>query len=604
MGTVRQRRWALGASTLVVAMSAGLGAVPAVTATAAAQQGTTLRVAVTQEVDSLNPFLSITRTGTDILRAAFEQLTTASAADLSPEPGLAEKWEPSPDKLTWTYTVRRGAKWSDGQPITAADVAFTFNLMLSNETARTANSNYVAQWESVTAPDEATVVVKTKAPQTTMVALDIPIVPEHVWSKVDVGAEPTYPMVGSGPFVITDFKESQYTRLSANKQYWRGAPKIDNLDFIHYKNADAAVQALRNGEVDLVNGLTPTQFDALAGDPDIERNNAKGKRFNELVMNPGAATATGQPIGDGHPALKDPRLRRAIAQAIDSKTIVDKVSGGYATVGGGYIPPLFSTYHWEPTGEQARPFDPAAADSALDAAGYTRGGDGVRVDPASGRPLKFRLMLHSGKAFDEQSAPFIQGWLRDIGITVDVQSVADNKLNEDTTAGRFDLAYSGWTGNPDPDYVLSLQTCAARPNADGKGATPDSFFCDQEYDRLYAEQGSEFDTAKRAEIVKRMQQILHAQAPLTILSYDNALEAYRKDKFAPFTLSPDPGGFIMNQQSYWGYYSATPASASASDGSSSSSAVVWVILGAVVLIAAVVALVLARRRKATADERE
>nr|WP_197523409.1 ABC transporter substrate-binding protein [Actinokineospora pegani] len=595
---MRGRQWALGAVALVAAASAGIGAAgPA----GAQERGATLRIAVTQEVDSLNPFLSYTRTGTDILRTVFEQLNTASAADMSPEPGLAERWEPAEDKLTWTYTIRQGANWSDGQPITAEDVAFTFDLMLTDEVARTANGSYTANWESVTAPDERTVVVKTKTPQTTMTALDIPIVPEHVWAGVDVGAEPAFPMVGSGPFVVTEFKESQYTRLRANKSYWRGAPKVEGIDFVYYKNSDAAVQALRNGEVDLVNGLTPTQFDALAGDADIERNNAKGKRFNELIMNPGAATADGQPIGDGHPALADARLRRAIAQAIDTKTLVDKVSGGYATEGGGYIPPLFSTYAWTPPADKARRFDLAAANTALDAAGYARGGDGVRVDPASGRPLDLRIMLHASKTFDTQSAQYIQGWLRDIGIATSLQAVSDNALNEATTGGAFDLVYSGWNGNPDPDYILSLQTCAARPNADGKGATPDSFFCDPDYDRLYAQQAAEFDPAKRAEIVKRMQEVLYDQAPMTILTYDNALEAYRKDRFAEFTVSPQPDGFIMNQQSYWGYYSATPLAGGAP---SNTGTVVAVVAGAAVLLGGAVAFVLTRRRKATADDRE
>jgi peptide/nickel transport system substrate-binding protein len=223
------KRWAAGLGAAVLALATA----PIVSPAAYAQQATTLRVAVTQEVDSLNPFISITRTGTDILRASFEQLTGYDARTLAPTPGLAEKWESSADGMTWTFTIRQGAKWSDGQPITAKDVAFTYNLMLTNEAARTANGSFVTNFDSVAAPDEHTVVIKTKKPQSTILALDIPIVPEHIWSQVsDLDAEPALPMVGSGPFIVTEFKEAQYTKLKANKDYWRGAPKIDELDFI------------------------------------------------------------------------------------------------------------------------------------------------------------------------------------------------------------------------------------------------------------------------------------------------------------------------------------------------------------------------------------
>jgi peptide/nickel transport system substrate-binding protein len=623
---VRSRRLALGVTLLASALVTGPVMVPISTAAAETtnrQDDKILRVGVTQEVDSLNPFISITRTGTDILRANFDYLTVYSQQDYSVEPSLAEDWKVSDDKLTWTFTMREGVKWSDGTPLTAKDPAFTFNKMLEDETARTANGSFVAQFESVEASDDRTLVIKTKVPQSTMLGLDVPVVPEHIWSKVtDIGAEPQFPMVGSGPYYVTEFKEAQYTKLKANKNYWRGAPKVDELHFIYYRNADAAVTALQSGQVDLVNRLTPTQFDALQNDPNIGLNNAPWRRFDEIVINPGAATSDGTPIGNGNPALKDVKLRRAIAQSIDSKTIVDKVWGGYATEAAGYIPPSFTDYKWSPPAEEKREFDLDAANKALDDAGYKKGADGIRVDK-QGNPLNLRLLTHAERNIDENGGPFVKGWLAEVGINITLVPMSDTQINEATTRGEFDLAFSGWNANPDPDYVLSLQTCANRPNAEGKGGTPDSFFCDEEYDELYKKQLSELDPGKRAEIVKQMQARLYDQAPLVILGYENALEAYRKDTFEGFPLQPGKG-VIVNQQGYWGYYGATPAgegpvpvygkngentatgasTTAAAEDSGSNTGLILGIVGGVVVILLVGGLFIARGRRRTADDRE
>jgi peptide/nickel transport system substrate-binding protein len=624
---VRSRRLALGVTLLASALVTGPVMVPisaAAAETTSSQDSKILRVGVTQEVDSLNPFISITRTGTDILRANFDYLTVYSQQDYSAEPSLAEKWSTSDDKLTWTFTLRKDVKWSDGQPVTAKDAAFTFNKMMTDETARTANGSYVAQFESVEAPDDTTLVVKTKVPQSTMLALDVPIVPEHVWSTVtDIGAEPVFPMVGSGPFYVTEFKEAQFTKMKANKNYWRGAPKVDEVHFIYYRNAEAAVTALQSGQIDLVNRLNATQFDALKNNPDIALNNAQNRRFNEIVINPGAATNDDTPIGNGNPALKDVKLRRAIAQAINTEDLVDKVWGGYAGEAAGYIPPAFKEYAWSPPADKKRKFDPAAANKALDEAGYKKGPDGVRLDK-QGNPLNLRLLTHAENVVDDTAGPFVKGWLSDIGLNITLVPMSDTQINEATTRGEFDLAFSGWNANPDPDYILSLQTCANRPNAEGKGGTPDSFFCDEDYDELYKKQLSELDPGKRAEIVKQMQARLYDQVPLVILGYENALEAYRKDTFEGFPLQPAKG-VIMNQQGYWGYYGATPAgegpvpvfgkngentatgastTSAAAEDSGSSTGLILGIIGGVVVVLLVGGLFVARGRRKTADDRE
>lgn len=600
---MRDKRW-FGA-VAAAAVVAALATTPLAQAQSSgnASAGKVLRVGTTLQVDSLNPFLSITQAGTELGRLMYEFLTTYDAKDQHPVPALAEKWDTSPDKLTWTFTTRQGAKWSDGQPVTARDVAFTFNLMLSNEAARTANGNFVANFDTVTATDDHTVVIKTKAPQATMLALDVPIVPEHVWSKVsDIGkyTNDTTPVVGDGPFVLTEYRANEYIKLKANKDYWRGAPAYDELDFVFYKNSDAEVAALTRGEIDLVNRLGAAQFDSLRGKPNIALNQANGRRFNELLINPGAASVTGEAIGDGNPALRDVRVRQAIASAIDTKTVVDKVSGGYAQPGGGLIPPVFADFHWQPAGDQERKFDPAAAGKLLDAAGYPKGPDGTRTGPTG--PLKLRLLGHTGRTFDEQGTEFVKRWLGDLGIPVDVQLVSDDQMNDQTTAGKYDLAFSSWGVNPDPDYILSLHTCAQRPNAQGQGGTTDSFFCDQTYDGLYTQQLAEFDPAKRADLVKRAQQRWYDQAPGVILDYDNALEAYRSDKFSHFQVQPDPGGVIMAQNGYWGYYLAQPATAAAA--SSGGSTWLWTAIAVVVVVLAGLAVLLLARRRRTADERE
>lgn len=583
-----------------------------VTPTATAQEParTTLRVASTQSIDSFNPFLAILASSTEVGRLMYEFLTTYDARTQRPVPALAERWQVSPDKLTWTFTIREGAQWSDGSPITARDVAFTYNLMLRDKDARTANGNFVSNFESVTAPNERTVVIRTRSPQVTMLALDIPIVPEHVWAKVrSIGdyANDQMPVVSSGPFVLTEYVPEQVITLEAHDRYWRGRPKIDKLQFVMFNNTDAAVQALRTGEVDLIGagstsgGMAPAQFEALADQPTVARNRANGQRYVELAMNPGAATKDGTPIGDGHPAVRDVRVRQAIGRAIDRDALVERVLDGYGPPGASIVPPAFPDYHWAPP-DPARRFNLEAANRILDATGYPRGADGVRVG-LDGRALRFRLIGSGERTEHARIGQFVTSWLADIGIRTEPQMISGSKLNELTTAGAYDLAISGWGVNPDPDYVLSIHTCGQRPDPDGKGGTTAAFFCNPQYDALYARQLSEFDLDARADLVRQLQQRLYAAAPTVVLYYKDTLEAYRSDRFAPFQVQPDPGGVITGQDGYWGLLSATPlAGTDADDGSSV--AAVGAGVGTLAVLAGLTALLVSRRRRAGAGERE
>ncbi|UOZ04314.1 ABC transporter substrate-binding protein [Amycolatopsis sp. WQ 127309] len=602
----QRRPGRFGRVAAIVAV-ATLGAIP-LAAPAQAQQGKVLRVALTTGIDHLNPFTASLAASTQVGRFIYEFLTIPSAETAQASPALAESWTPSADKLTWTYKIRSGAKWSDGQPVTAKDAAFTFNRMLTDENARTANGSYVTNFDTVTAPDDTTLVIKTKTVQSDMNLLDVPIVPEHIWAPIkDLNDPKTDDIsvvgVSDGPYQLTEYKQNEYVKFKANKDYWRTAPKVDELQLLIFKDAEAAVNALRQGEVDVINRLTPTQFDSLNGQPNITTNAAPSRRYDEINLNFGVQNNQNQPIGNGNPVLKDIRLRKAIVQAIDKQTIVDRVAGGHAQLGTGIVPPIYQAYHWEPAGADKVGFDIAGANTALDQAGYVKGADGVRAAPG-GAKLELRLTGHANRPYDQRLAQYVSGWLKDIGITVKQELVSDDELNDRTTAGNYDLAISGYATNPDPDSALQLHTCAARPNAQGKGATTDTFFCDPEFDALRAKQLTETDDTQRAATVKQAQARLASQAVNVVLDYQNALEAYRSDKFSGFAKQPQPEGAILEQSGYWGVYGATPAGTEASAGSGDSGTVVWIVVGVIVVVIVAGGLVIISRRNKTSEDRE
>ncbi|AYG80068.1 Periplasmic dipeptide transport protein [Streptomyces hundungensis] len=595
---------AVGAVALVLAAGA---VVPAQGAAADDAKGgqRVLTVAVSQSVDSLSPFLAQRVISSSVHRLMYEYLTNYDPKDGHAVPGLATSWKASPSKLTWTYTIRKDSKWSDGQRTTADDAAWTFNKMMNDKGAATANGSFIANFKKVTAPDPTTLVIELSKPQATMTALDVPIVPRHVWEKVGdfskFNNDQAFPVVGNGPFVLTDYKVDQYIKLKPNKSFWRGAPKFDELVFTYYKDNDAAVAALQKGEVSFVSNLSPAQASSLKSTPHVKVNDAPGRRFFALATNPGAQSRDGKRFGDGNPALLDPKVRRALFAAVDRKALVDKVFQGHAAEGEGYIPPRFADYFWKPAPEQKIAYDPAKAAALLDEAGYRTGPDGKRVGK-DGKPLDLRLLCHAIDPNDKAVSKYLQEWWGKLGIGLEVGCV-DN-VTDPWTAGEFDLALDGYSVNPDPDYVLSIHTCAALPATPKATGQTDDFICDRRFDELYARQLAEYDTAKRADLVKQMESRLYDTGYMNVMAYPNAVEAYRTDQIESITTMPEAAGNIYGQDGYWSWWSAVPAAGSAakSGGGSSAGVVLGIVAGAIVLAGLASFLVL--RRRAGADDRE
>ena len=601
--TLRRRLAAGLAALALVGAATGSPAGPA-----AAADDTTLTIGIAEHGSNLNPFISNLDPDLDAVALLYPALVWPDAHG-TPVPYLADKWTTSQDKLTWTFDLHPGLKWTDGQPITASDVAWTLNLIKTDKAAGTLNGALVQNFASVTAPDDKTVVIRTTKPQANMLYIvGLPIVPEHVWkAKVADLAKETgtgTPLVGYGPYELKQYQIDGAITLTANKDFFKGAPGYPTLILQTFKDINAAVLGLKNGSVDQVGKLEASDYEALSEDSSVFTYQQVGYRWTGVEVNPGAKSKSGKPLGTGNPILGDSTVRQAIAYGIDRQKLVDKVLAGLGQVGSGYLPPAFPEFSWKPSAADTVGYDPAKANELLDQAGYAKGSNGIRQDPDTGKALSFRLGTHTDDVSDTQIAQFLVAWMKDIGIELKVEPMSNTALNANLAKGDWDLLMDGWGTGPDPTYLLSIQTCGVLPDDQAQGGATDSFFCDKKYDELYAQQQQTFDKDERAQLIKQMQQILYAANDDIILYYQNQLAALRADARTGFISgSKNSDGFYPFQNEWTGYLTARPASSgsSASGASGSNTGVVIGIVVAVVVVAGLVLVVVVRRRSSAAD---
>ncbi len=590
---------------MVAAATVSLG----LAANADSGSDTTFRIASETQITTFNPFLSYYDGELDIIGNIYPSLMSLDEQG-KPVPYLATSYQTSADNLTWTFTIKSGLKWSDGEPLTAKDAAWTFNLIMHNQVAATSNGSLVSNFKTVTAPDDTTLVITTKKPQANMLYVSIPvsgiaIVPQHIWeskvSDLKNYKNMDFPVVGYGPWVLTANVTNQYATLKANKDFFMGAPKYDTLISQYFTNSDSAVAALRSGQLDQLGGVTAAQFKALQGDSNITTYQQAASGWTAMEINSGAKTRSGKPMGTGNPILADPVVRQAIALAIDRQKLVDRVLDGNGLAGAGYLPPGYPEWFWKPTPSEALNYDPARANQILDQAGYPKGPDGIRVDPSTGKPFDFRLGIHSDDAGDAAIAPYLEEWMKAIGIKLEIQAMGFDQLNVNLSKGDWDMLMDGWSTGPDPTYLLSIQTCATLPLDNGTGGNTDAFYCNPEYDKLFNTQIQQFDTAQRAATIAKMQSILYRANADVILYYKNGLSALRSDKTSSYLFGQEnANGFYPLQNLFTNWRTATPTG----KGSSSSNTGVYVGIVVVVLVAAILGGLITMRRRSTAAERE
>jgi peptide/nickel transport system substrate-binding protein len=583
----------IGAAALTLALPAGAQSEPS-----SSGDEVVLKVGVVADLDTDNVFAI--SGGSDWLAATtqYDMLRNFQADDLTAgTDGLANDCTPNTDYTQWTCDIKQGLLWSDGEPLTAEDIAFTFRFVIDNKIPQ--YKSYFPNDPTFETPDEHTLVWTADKP-TFAPAMPpwVYIVPEHDWAQYDgkplkeIRDVKGMDTAVSGPYKLTSWTPGQGWELTRN-QYFRGpSPTIDRVDYRLYTNAEAMIQALKNGEIDVADGIEPGLISSIENVPDITVQKVVSDWWLNLAFNFG-----GQPGVDYTPlpALHDHDVREAIVMAIDKNAIVNKVYQGAATAGDTIIRPASTYWHLDIPADEEIPYDPQGANDLLDQAGYAdTDGDGVREDPATGEPLEMNMPASSDTTGAVESGELIVGFLKQIGIKVNLQPATDSKMNDYWYGGNFDAYIWYWSGDPDPNYQLFVFT------SEQCGAWEDGCWKNAEFDKLYELQHDEMDQAKRQQIVLDAQQVAYDDIPGVVLAYPNWLEAYRNDRFTDWTPSPGPAGYLLPTYNYDTLLTAKPVEGVQTNSSTSIPGWIWAVVALVV--AAIVVFVVRRGRHAELDE--
>jgi peptide/nickel transport system substrate-binding protein len=423
----------------------------------------------------------------------------------------------SADGRTIRYRLRRALEWSDGRPVTAADVLFTLHAIVDPRNPVRSHEGYDLI-DRAYAPDARTVVLHLKRAWAPAVMTYFSygftpqfVLPQHVLasqSPLSRAAFNAAPTVGDGPYRFVSWTRGEGLRYTANPRYWRGKPAVATLTIRTIPDPSTNLLLLRAGDLDW-NLLAPAQLAVVRGDPRIA-----------FVAVPTAVVA-GLAFNTAHVPLDDVRVRRAIAMSIDRDAISRKITLGLYPVTN-MIQPQFS-WAFDPSVQQP-PYDPAAADSLLDAAGWRRGPDGVRRRDS--QELRLVYVQFPETATGVRVAAEAQADLRQRGINVVIKAVSNAQLFLPGTGvlarGAFDMAYVPWTMGADPDDS-SVLGCGAPSNY--------MRWCDPAVQRLERAALSSVDPGARKRLYARIGRIVARQVPILYLFNANYVYAYRKRLF-------------------------------------------------------------------------
>jgi len=440
---------------------------------------------------NLDPRVGVDAQSQRIDELLFDPLVTRDA-HFNLQPALAERWE-IVDPLTYVFHLRQGVRFHNGQLLTARDVKWTFDSLISGK-IRSAKAGTFASVSGIETPDDNTVIFRLKQPFASLLwnlSGAAGIVP------YGSGEDFNQHLIGSGPFRFVSAAQDRNVIVERNANYWATPPKLDRVEFKVIPDATTRALELRKQSADVaINSLVADTVVTLQRDRDLQVIEAPGTIYAYLALN----------LRD--PILKDVRVRRAIAYALNPQPIIHYLLRDEARPAYSILPPQ----HWAYDPDVMRyPHDPDRARQLLDEAGY-RARNGVR----------FHITM---KTSTEEStrllAAVLQQQLREVGIALDIRSFESATFLADVSKGAYQVHSLRWIGgNQDPDIFENLfATASFAPKRANR-----TFYSNPRMDELIGEGRSTLDQQKRKAIYDQIQQILAEDLPYINLWYlDNVL---------------------------------------------------------------------------------
>jgi len=513
-----------------------------------AQQGGRLVIGIREEPETLTSLLLLTKSTRLVDNCIMSRFVTWDDSlrlvpDLIREIPTGTNGGISPDNLTYTYRLRPDARWHDGRPLTAADVVFTYRVIMHPDCGAETQQGFDIV-DKVETPDSLTVVFKLREPYAGFVAdtfSDEDVLPRHLLEQ-HVGPEfrnaPFHRApVGSGPFEFQEWVPGSHLTVVRNADYYGGAPALETLVFQVIPDANTLALQLQSGAVDGVDGLDPAQLALVQNLPGVHVARTASLSYEHIDFN------------CDHPVLADARVRRALAAATDRDAIASGVYEGLAQPARADVLPLMPWY--EPAADTANAYDPVRARALLEQAGW-RDADGDGIRDKGGKPLRLEFSTTAGRPARERVQLVLQQQWREVGVDIVIRNYNPAVLfgsperKGRLRTGEFQIALFGWVQQPDPSGMAQIYSSRFVP-PEGQNMAR---FRNREADSLLALGAAQGSAQLRAHLFRQVEAVLLREVPVLPLVWLVELDAM-PSRLRNFRPSPTSSGDTWNVRDWW-----------------------------------------------------